>query len=162
MREWGETMRGMKGVLLLAAVLATPVGAQTQGAGERQAQAKLPQGHSALWATLRMTKIGEDQARGIFTATHPPAVKALVGKTVSLAGFVMPLDAATKGTHFLLSKYTPVCAFCPPGGPNEVVEVTTARAIVYPTKLVTVTGQFALENNGDNGLFFKMAAATVR
>ena len=74
----------------------------------------------------------------------------------------MPLDASTHGNHFLLSKYTPVCAFCPPGEPNEVVEVTTARPIAYTPKLVNVTGTFALENNGDNGLFFKMAGATVR
>ena len=142
-------------------LLATP-GIAQQGAGERAAQARLPQGRAALWATLRTTRIKADEARGIFTASHPPAVRALVGKSISLPGFVMPLDAATRGTHFLLSKYTPVCNFCPPGEPNEVVEVNSARPIVFGAKLVTVTGTFALENNGDNGLFFKMTGASVR
>lgn len=148
--------------LALTSVSLVPAEGQVQGAGERAAQAALPQGRSALWTTLRTTKIRADDARGIFTAQHPPAVKALVGRMVTLPGFIMPLDAATHGTHFLLSKYTPVCAFCPPGEPNEVVEVRTARPIVFSPRLVAVTGTFGLENNGDNGLFFQMAGATVK
>ena len=143
-------------------MVGVPASAQFQEDGERAAQAKLPQGKAALWATLRQTKIGVNEARGLFTATHPPAVKALAGKTVSLPGFVMPLDAETRGTHFLLSKYTPVCAFCPPGEPNEVVEVHSAKPIAFTPKLVTVTGTFALENKGENGLFFQMSDATIR
>ena len=143
-------------------LLASAGQAQIQGEGERAAQARLPQGHSPVWATLRTTRIKEDDARGLFTAQHPPAVRALVGRTMSLPGFIMPLDAQTRGNHFLLSKYTPVCAFCPPGEPNEVVEVHTARPIAYSDKLVTVTGTFGLENNGENGLFFQMSGAQVR
>lgn len=133
------TRRPFVAFALGAALLATPTIAQ-QGAGERAAQARLPQGHSNLWTTLRTTRIRADEARGIFTAMHPPAVRALVGKSVSLPGFIMPLDAATRGTHFLVSKYTPVCNFCPPGEPNEVVEVNSARPIAFGVKLVTVTG----------------------
>lgn len=151
------------GMVVAATALLASVGhAQVQEAGERAAQARLPQGRSQLWATLRMTRIGADEARGIFTATHPPAVKALVGKAVTLPGFIMPLNAATRGNHFLLSKYTPVCAFCPPGEPNEVVEVHSARPIAFTSRLVTVTGTFGLENNGDNGLFFHLANAVVQ
>ncbi len=142
--------------------LTAPAIAQFQGEGERVAQAKLPQGHSQLWATLRQTRIGVDETRGMFTAVHPASVKALAGKTITLPGFVMPLDAQTRGTHFLLSKYTPVCAFCPPGEPNEVVEVHSAKPITFSPKLVNVTGTFALENRGENGLFFQMTSATVQ
>lgn len=147
---------------LLVGLLSTPVAAQFQEDGERSAQAKLPQGRSPLWATLRQTKIGVNEARGMFTASYPAPVRALAGQTVSLAGFMMPLDAQTRGTHFLLSKYTPVCSFCPPGEPNEVVEVRTARPIAFVQKLVTVTGRFSLQNNGEQGLFFQMTGATVR
>lgn len=146
---------------LIVAALPVAAPAQFQGDGERSAQSMLPQGRSPLWATLRQTKIGMDEAKGMFTAAHPPGVKALAGKTISLSGFVMPLDAETKGTHFLLSKYTPVCAFCPPGEPNEVVEVRSARPIAFSPKLVTVTGKFGLEDKGENGLFFQMTGADV-
>ncbi|WP_174280285.1 DUF3299 domain-containing protein [Sphingomonas bacterium] len=154
--------RGGRLALLAAIALGQPALGQIQGAGERSAQVRLPQGRSPLWATLRTTRIAEDDSRGIFTAAHPPAVRALVGKTLTLPGFIMPLDAAVRGDHFLLSKYTPVCAFCPPGEPNEVVEVRTARPIAFSARLVTVTGTFGLENNGDNGLFFRMTSAQVR
>lgn len=155
----------MPAVVMAAEVQrAVPVrsSASLQGDGERSAQAKLQQGRSPLWATLRTTRISEDDARGIFKADHPPAVKALVGRTLTLPGFIMPLDTAAKGTHFLLSKYTPVCAFCPPGEPNEVVEIRTATPIAYSARLVNVTGKFTLENKGDNGLFFQMTGAQVR
>lgn len=157
-------MKTRKFLALLGLIVATPLApaAGQQGDGERSAQARLPQGRSPVWATLRLTKIAEDDARGLFTASHPPAVRALVGKAVALPGFIMPLDAQTHGNHFLLSKYTPVCAFCPPGEPNEVVEVRTARPIAFSDKLVTVTGVFALENNGEKGLFFQMNGAAVR
>lgn len=155
-------MRKLIAAAALALAPLVPVAAQVQEAGERSAQARLPQGRSPLWATLRTTRIVEDDARGLFTASHPPAVRALVGKSVSLPGFIMPLDAQTRGTHFLLSKYTPVCAFCPPGEPNEVVEVHLARPIAFSDKLVTVTGTFGLENNGENGLFFQVNGAAVR
>ena len=146
---------------LLAVLTPAAVRSQAQEPGERAAQARLPQGKGAVWATLRQTKIGVDEARGLFTATHPASVRALAGKTISLAGFILPLDAEAKGTHFLLSKYTPVCAFCPPGEPNEVVEVRSARPITFSPQLVTVTGTFALENKGENGLFFQMNGANV-
>lgn len=147
---------------LLAIAMPAAVSSQIQGDGERAAQARLPQGQSAIWSTLRQTRIGMDEARGMFTAAHPASVRALAGKTISLPGFIMPLDAETRGTHFLLSKYTPVCAFCPPGEPNEVVEVHSARPIAFSPRLVTVTGTFALENKGENGLFFQMSKANVR
>ena len=154
---------GLAAVLAVAlGVSAVPGRAQFQEDGERSAQAKLPQGKSAIWATLRQTRIGVNEAKGLFTATHPPAVKALAGQSISLAGFIMPLDAETRGTHFLLSKYTPVCAFCPPGEPNEVVEVHSAKPIAFVEQLVIVTGKFALENKGENGLFFQMTGASVR
>ncbi|MDF0490333.1 DUF3299 domain-containing protein [Sphingomonas sp. H39-1-10] len=147
---------------LILIILSSPVAAQYQEDGERSSQARLPQGRSPLWATLRQTKIGVNEAQGLFTASYPAPVKALSGKTVSLAGFIMPLDAQTRGTHFLLSKYTPVCSFCPPGEPNEVIEVRTAKPVAFVQKLVTVTGRFALQNNGEQGLFFQMAGATVQ
>jgi hypothetical protein len=155
-------MRRASLALVVAVALAAPLVAQVQVPGEREAQATLPQGRSPLWATLRQTAIVEDDARGIFLARHPPQVKALVGKSISLQGFLMPLDEQTTGTHFLLSKYTPVCAFCPPGEPNEVVELHTAHPITYSSRMVTVSGRFAIEDDGEKGLFFQMTGADVR
>ena len=150
--------RGLILALLLAAV---PAAAQFREDGEAQRQAALPKSGSGVWAVLRTTVIKVDDKAGMFTATHSPAVKALAGKPLTVTGFMLPLDPAAKVKHFLLSKYTPVCSFCPPGEPNEVVEVTTATAVPVTTKLLSVTGMFGLQNNGDNGLFFKLSDASV-
>lgn len=151
----------MRIMLALALAAAAPAAAQFREDGEAARQAALPKSNSNIWATLRTTVVKVDDKAGMFTATHPPAVKALAGHPLTVTGFMLPLEPAAKVNHFLLSKYTPVCAFCPPGEPNEVVEVTTKVPVTVTTKLLSVTGTFGLQNNGDNGLFFKLSNASI-
>ena len=132
-----------------------------QAAGEREAQKALPQSRSPLWTTLSHTKIGEDAKHGVFTAHFPEDVKALDGRTITLSGFMLPLDATTQSHHFLLAKYTPVCFFCPPGMPNEVVEVTTRSGTPITGRMFNVTGRLKLIDNGEKGLFFQLDQASV-
>lgn len=132
-----------------------------QPADERAAQQNLPKSNDAQWAVLATTKIGEDLERGAFTATHPRAVRALAGKTMTISGYVMPLDATPTFTRFLLTRYTPVCQFCPPGMPNEVIEVQAAAPIAPTQALIRVRGRFSLHDNGEQGLFFRIDGATV-
>jgi hypothetical protein len=128
---------------------------------ERKAQQSLPQAHDGLWRTLATTKIGEDGAHGIFTARHSPQVRALVGQTLTLSGFIMPLETTDRFRHFLLTRYTPVCPFCPPGAPNEVVEVWSAQPIAETYDLMRATGRFSLADNGEKGLFFRLDGANI-
>ena len=127
-----------------------------QPADEQAAQMGLPQSDASLWAVLRETKVSEDAKRGLYTASFPASVKALSGQTVSLTGFMLPIDTWTRSKHFLLSKYTPICAFCPPGAPNEVVEVIAAKSIAVTEAMITVTGKFSLANDSEKGLFFRI------
>jgi hypothetical protein len=138
---------------------ATPI---TQPAYEREAQKSLPKSTSPLWAVLRHAQIGEDDRRGVFTVTFPPEVRALDRQTVTLSGFMLPLDLEERSRHFLLSKYTPVCPFCPPGQPNEVVEVTAGRGVELTDRMLMVTGRLSLTNNGEKGLFFRIDNAAIR
>ena len=149
--------------LFIGMALSQGVRASTSGqaAGERDAQKALPQSKSPLWSTLSHTKIGEDAKHGVFTARFSDDVKALEGRSITLSGFMLPLDATTQSRHFLLAKYTPVCFFCPPGQPNEVVEVTTRSGIPITGKMFSVTGRLRLINNGEKGLFFQIEQAVV-
>lgn len=128
-----------------------------QPSGERAAQKALPQSDAPLWGVLRKTRITEDVKRGLFAASFPPEVKALSGTTVTLSGFMLPLDAKGRTKHFLLSKYTPVCFFCPPGEPNEVVEVVSEKALPVSDDMTSVTGAFSLIDNAEKGLFFRVS-----
>lgn len=151
------------GKLSARAVPPSPPGAgKGQGTGERSAQADLPQSKAPVWGVLRRTRIGEDPVRGVFTAAFPPEVKAMNRTTVALTGFMLPLDAEARSKHFLLSKYTPVCFFCPPGEPNEVVEVLSRTGLPITDRMIQVTGRFALTNDAEKGLFFRIDDAQVK
>lgn len=144
--------------LCAAASPAAPIG---QPADERAAQKALPQSASALWGVLRKTRISEDVKRGLFSASFPAEVEALNGTVVTVTGFMLPIDAKARSKHFLLSKYTPVCFFCPPGEPNEVVEVLADKAMPVSDDLVSVTGKLSLIDNAEKGLFFRISASAA-
>ena len=128
---------------------------------ERKAQEALPMSQSPIWQILGKTKITADDKQGYFNAVIPAAVKALAGKEVTVSGFMMPLESKEKFTHFLLAKRTPTCPFCPPGEPNEIIEVWTGKAVSYTENVITVKGIFALMNNRDMGVFFKLKEAKI-
>jgi uncharacterized protein len=145
--------------LALALAIVAPAEAQSgygQAPGERAAQLRLPKSSAPVWATLRKTRIGEDVRRGLYTASFPPEVQALGGTRVTVSGFMLPMDAGAKSKHFLLSRYTPVCFFCPPGEPNEVVEVVSKPGVKLTSGQVTLSGRLTLINDGEKGLFFRL------
>jgi hypothetical protein len=132
-----------------------------QPLSERAAQQQLPQSPDTIWQTLHHTVITEDAKQGIYTAKHSADVQALVGKTLTIEGFVLPYTTDALMRHFLLTRYTPVCAFCPPGAPNEVVDVTVEQPVKWEDKLYAVSGVFAIQNDGEKGLFFRLDKARV-
>ncbi len=157
-------MAGRLAIILAGAVLAAPAAAlavSTQPADERAAQKTLPHSNDPLWTTLKTTQVRSDAKRGMFVAIPSASVKALAGQSVTISGFMLPIETDLKTTHFLLSKYTPVCFFCPPGQPNEIVEVHTIRPLPASYDRIKLTGRFSLQNNGEQGLFFRLDQASV-
>lgn len=141
------------------AAAAAPSG---QPADERAVQNKLPHAQSPLWAKFLASKVRYNNRTGLYSIAVTPEVKALAGKPVTVSGFVLPLDANDHTSHFLLTRNTPVCMFCPPGEPNEVVEVIAPHPILWTDKIVSVTGPLKLINNGEKGMFFQITATAVR
>jgi len=131
-------------------------------ASERAFQLTLPKADHPLWDRLRGTRIAIDESTQLYTAAHPDQVRALSGRTVTVRGYMLPLEAAARTRHFLISPYTPVCFFHPPAEPNEVIEVRTDKAVEAGYHLVEVTGRFALADNGEKGLFFTIADGRAR
>jgi hypothetical protein len=102
---------------------------------ERKLQMTLPHSQSPVWLKFTKCKIGYNDKNGLYNIAVTPEVKALAGRPVMVNGFVMPLDASDHTQHFLLTRNTPVCMFCPPGEPNEVVEIVAPHRIVWTNKL---------------------------
>lgn len=143
-------------VALMGASSALAQSSYGQAPGERAAQLKLPTSQAPIWATLRKTRIGENAKLGVFTASFPDEVKALNGAQITVSGFMLPMDTTQRSKHFLLSRYTPVCFFCPPGEPNEVVEVISKPGVKLTGSMVTLSGRLSLINDGEKGLFFRL------
>lgn len=133
-----------------------------QPSDESAVQSGLPKSQDPLWATLAKSKVKFNDKTGMYSILQPPEVKALDGKTVTLKGFVLPMDGSDHTKHFLVTKNTPVCLFCPPGAPNEIVEVLSSRAIEWTDNMVSVTGTMRLINDGEKALFFKIEGAAVK
>jgi len=118
--------------------------------------------HDALWAKFLKCKVGYNEKSGMYSITVTPELKAMAGQPVVASGWVMPLDGSDQTKHFLLTRRTPVCMFCPPGEPNEVAEVVTLRPVAWTDKQVTVIGLLSLINNGEKGMFFRIDAYSVK
>ncbi len=126
---------------------------------ERDAQNALPQSRDPAWALLATTKVTMDQKKGTYSAVYPPKVHALFGHDLRVAGFILPLEAGEKFSHFLLSRRTPTCQFCPPGEPNEIIDVTLDKPTAWKEDMVTVTGHFEKMSNAELGVFFALKHA---
>jgi uncharacterized protein len=140
----------------MASVASGPGGPPVDGelASERLLQRDLPRADGPLWRTLRQTTVSIDERTQLYRAVHPASVRAVAGQTVTVRGYMLPLESSDRTAHFLISPYTPVCFFHPPAEPNEVIEVRLSRPIEAGYHLVEVTGTLELADNGEKGLFF--------
>ncbi len=136
--------------------------ALSQPSDERAAQNQLPVSKDTMWNTLTKTKVSLDDKEYQYSAKYTPEVKALAGKQITIKGFMLPIEPTEKFKHFILSKRTPTCPYCPPGEPNEIVEVFTKDPVKYNDGLISVTGKFELINNQNFGMFFKLDNAVVK
>jgi len=126
---------------------------------ERSAQDHLPQSHDPMWKILMATKISQDKKTGLYAITATPEVKKLAGTQMTITGFMLPLEEKEKFHHLILSRRTPVCAFCPPGEPNEIIDVMLMDPTLWGENLVSITGKFELINNAEKGIFFRLSNA---
>lgn len=133
-----------------------------QSTEERQAQENLPQAQGRTWQALDKARIFYDEGKQRFKTSFSAELKALEGHTVTFSGFMLPLEPTEKFRHFLLSKRTPTCAFCMPGGPSEIVDVWLVKPVAWEEGLVKVTGTFELINQGEMGLFFRLKKARLQ
>lgn len=80
---------------------------------------------------------------------NAPVVTKYNGKTVSLPGFVVPLEGTNEEiTEFLLVPYFGACIHVPPPPPNQIVHVTMKSGVPIDSlyDAVVITGTFNAQN----------------
>lgn len=117
----------------------------------------LPQAGLTRWGTLMETSVVPgDQG---LEARFPPAVRALAGQRIRVAGFMLPLDPTPGQTHFLLSASPPNCFFHVPGGPSTVIEVFADKPVPGSFDPLVVEGRLELIEVSEQGILFRLQAA---
>ena len=132
---------------------------------ERAAQEQLRKSKDTLWDDFAECKISTTadimNDRYLYNITYTPKVKKLEGEEITISGFMLPLEPAEKFKHFLLSRRTPTCAFCPPGQPNEIIDVWTDKPVTWNENIVKVTGKLKFMENKELGVFFQLKDAKI-
>ncbi|HZM48489.1 MAG TPA: DUF3299 domain-containing protein [Burkholderiales bacterium] len=97
-----------------------------------------------------------------FVPQFSKGIEALDKKEVKLQGFMMPLDTGEKQKRFLLVSLPPSCAFCLPGGPDQMVEVQAKTAVKYGFEPIVVTGKFVVLKDDPMGLYYRLTDAVAQ
>lgn len=124
------------------------------------AQKKLLQHYSnndPAWAVLATTTVTQDHDRGLLKAAFTPDLQQLSGQVLRISGFMTPLETAGRTRHFILTRRSTTCPFCPPNAPTEAIEVMTDRPALVSEEEVVVSGRLNLRASSDTGLFFFLA-----
>ena len=114
-----------------------------------------------LWKSFAQCKLKTEKDFS-YSISYLPSVKTMNGKEITISGFMLPLETKQKSAHFLLERRAPTCAFCPPGEPNEVMEVFSSKPLPWDENLITMSGTLLLPNDGKKGIFFQLKDAVVR
>ena len=111
------------------------------------------------WLVFHDTRITADPAAGIYSARFGPFLQKMEGTTFIITGYMMALGATMATNHFVLTRRSPGCPFCPPNEPTEAIEVFS-QTLIKPTQApITVEGRLHFVANSQQGLFFRIDSA---
>jgi len=111
------------------------------------------------WKTLGQVTPVRQQDR--FIPQFSKDVTALDKKEIKLQGFMMPLDMGEKQKRFLLVAMPPTCAFCLPGGPDQLVEVVAKTPVKYGFEPIVISGKFVVLKDDPMGLYYRLTDAVA-
>lgn len=111
------------------------------------------------WSLLESTsEITRTDAQGYIRSkpVFPPKVKALDGKTVKVAGYMMPLQNGTLQKHFVLLAYPPDCPFHLNPNPMQFIEIKSKVGIGFDYRVKVVKGTLRLGGHKEEGIFYRI------
>ena len=113
------------------------------------------------WVMFHDATITADQAKGEYRAAFSPSLAKMEGSSLSITGYMLPIEASTTSPHFVLTRRSAGCPFCPPNEPTEAIEVSALKPATYTQSPLTVKGVLHLAARSEQGLFFRLDHAKV-
>ena len=81
----------------------------------------------------------------------------LEGKTVTLKGYIIPVEGYKSHKEFIFSAYPyNMCFFCGGAGPETVVEVKAKSAVPFTADPITIRGKLSLNATDVNTLMYSL------
>jgi uncharacterized protein len=115
------------------------------------------------WKLLETTKLNDRTAKDGVIYTKPtfsPAIKALAGKQIKVAGYMMPLDSAVTQKRWVMLGYPPGCPFHMHALPNQYIEILSPAGVrTNETKVHIMTGTLQLTGYDESGIFYRLVNA---
>ena len=109
------------------------------------------------WKLLAQVELVKVKDR--FQPQFSSGVAALDAKEVKLQGFMMPLEMGDKQSHFILAAVPQTCAFCLPGGPEQMVEIKSKVPVKYTFEPILLSGRLAVLKDDPSGVFYRLTDA---
>ena len=114
-----------------------------------------------IWDLFNQAQITPDMKAGEYKASFPATLSQKQNKALKVSGFILPLEASSTSSHFMLVRRNTGCPFCPPNAPTEAVEVFSQAPVNYTGQEMAATGRFKLVASSADGLFFRLDQASV-
>lgn len=163
--------RGLTIFLATCLVVSMPASAAMQKGGRAPdpkiadvwQPAKTPPGGTS-WKLLEQTKLNDrtDKKSGIIYTKpmFPESVKSLNGKTIKIAGWMMPLGNGKTQTRWVMLGYPPGCPFHMHALPNQFIEVLSPGGVpTNEAKIFVMTGTLELTGFDESGIFYRLKNA---
>lgn len=115
----------------------------------------------ARWGIFHDAKITADVAKGEYRAAFSPTMAKMEGVRIAIRGYVLPIEANTRTAHFVLTRRSTGCPFCPPNEPTEAIEIFALKPFEYTQGIVSVEGRLHLIRRSEQGLFYRIEQAKV-
>ena len=90
----------------------------------------------------------------IIKPLYDSGIKKLNDTTVTVMGFMFPLEQSEKQKKFLLGPYPLGCPFHYHVGPSQVIEISSTEPIDFSFDPITITGKLKVNYNKETGTFY--------
>lgn len=103
-----------------------------------------------------------DEYGEIYVPKFSESIRALEGKEIELAGYIIPFEGMFKPDHLIISSL-PIasCFFCGGAGPESVAEVYLDETVKYTAKKVKVRGKLTLNDDNMDELMYILKDAKL-
>ncbi|WP_375397158.1 hypothetical protein [uncultured Sphingomonas sp.] len=113
------------------------------------------------WVILHDVQVTADEARGVYTAKFSRNMADMEGRPFTIIGYMLTIEPNTRSAHFVITRRSSGCPFCPPNEPTEAIEVFATRPIDYTQAPIALKGTLHLVRSSAQGLFYRMDQAVV-